>query len=86
VTFPVNFFDEVRRRAPVGRYDPSRLSFHPFSGWHQFGRQHELPRDVLYVMYNSMRFEWDAEKNRSNQRSTLASILKPHRAYSPIQV
>src|ERR1035437_6847327 len=22
---------------------------------------------VLYVTYNSMRFEWDAEKNRSNQ-------------------
>ena len=24
-------------------------------------------RDVLYVMYNTMPFEWDAEKNRSNQ-------------------
>ncbi len=23
---------------------------------------------VLYVMYNGMRFEWDAEKNRSNRR------------------
>jgi uncharacterized protein len=23
---------------------------------------------VLYVMYNSMCFEWDAEKNRSNQK------------------
>ena len=23
---------------------------------------------MLYVMYNSMRFEWDAEKNRSNQK------------------
>ena len=23
---------------------------------------------VLYVMYNSMRFEWDAGKNRSNQK------------------
>src|SRR5271165_6128456 len=23
---------------------------------------------VLYVVYNSMRFEWDAEKNRSNQK------------------
>jgi uncharacterized protein len=24
--------------------------------------------DVLYIMYNSMRFEWDAAKNRSNQK------------------
>jgi uncharacterized DUF497 family protein len=23
---------------------------------------------VLYVMYNSVRFEWDADKNRSNQK------------------
>ena len=23
---------------------------------------------VLYVVYNAMRFEWDAEKNRSNQK------------------
>jgi uncharacterized protein len=26
-----------------------------------------LCRDVLYVMYNAMLFEWDAEKNRTNQ-------------------
>ncbi|HTM14647.1 MAG TPA: BrnT family toxin [Bryobacteraceae bacterium] len=24
--------------------------------------------DVLYVMYNNMRFEWDAGKSRSNQK------------------
>ena len=23
---------------------------------------------VLYVMYNAMRFQWDADKNRSNQK------------------
>ena len=27
----------------------------------------DLP-SVLYVMYNSMHFEWDAKKNRSNQK------------------
>ena len=27
-----------------------------------------LAPPVLYVMYNAMRFEWDADKDRSNQK------------------
>jgi hypothetical protein len=42
--------------------------------------------NVLYVMYNSVRFEWDAEKNRSNQKKHAGIDLKPHRAYSPMRV
>src|SRR5579862_122764 len=37
-----------------------------------FSARNRKPRSslpaVLYVMYNSVQFEWDAEKNRSNQK------------------
>jgi uncharacterized DUF497 family protein len=36
-------------------------------------------------MYDSMRFEWDAAKNRSNQKKHAGIDFEPHRAYSPIQ-
>jgi hypothetical protein len=34
---------------------------------------------LLYVMYNSMRFEWDAKKNRSNQKKHAGIDLKLRR-------